>query len=193
LKKTNKAGKIILLSYCTIYAFIGLLSLKELVAIDKFVAAFFCLIFYLVGRKYHIKNTTAFLAGLIFLPHIIGLYGWYSNAILNYHYDWFVHISTAFCATFTTADFILENYSKKTIRAASIAFCIIITFGALIEATEYWGFRSVGLGEGYLGFGAGDDSPNYGPWENSSIDTTLNFLGGFLAFLIFTIFRKRNI
>ena len=68
-----------------------------------------------------------------------------------------------------------------------VAISIMVAFGAFIEISEYWGFRYIGFGESYLGFGAGDNSQNFGPWENSSLDTTLNFMGGFLAVLIYAI------
>ncbi len=176
------------------YAVGGLFFLikKTLIAVDNFVAALFCLIFLWLSKKYRISAFAAFLAGMSFLPHIIGTWGAYEWASLDYHYDMIVHVVSAFFATFAMMHFM----EKIPVKAKGlIALSITIMLGAIIEMSEYWSFLLFGFGSGYLGFGPGDNSQNFGPWENSSIDTTLNFAGALLALCIFylhNIFKGRR-
>ena len=182
-----KSSKNIFAVFIVFYFILGVRSLirKELIAADFFIATGFCIAFLLVNRKYTIRPLIAVFAGLIFFPHILGDLGLYKLATLNYHYDWIVHFLSPIFSTIAIVYFLLDNkLTKKFISAAVIAISISITFGALIEMSEYWGFRTIGLGEGYLGFGVADDSQNYGPWENSSWDTSINFLGSLFAILV---------
>lgn len=190
-QKRSTLSKRILLAYLLFFLILGIWSLfkKELTAIDRFSFAFLYFLFILIEKRYNISPLTAFLAGLIFVPHEIGLMGFYSSPIWNYNPDFIIHILTAFFSTYVILSFLLQNSSSKFFTSAIIAISIIITFGALIETLEYWGFITIGMGEGYLGFGDGDNSQNFGPWEDSSSDTTANFLGSFLAVLIFWLVR----
>jgi len=183
-----KINKLMLLIYIVLYSVLGIISLlkKELITVDNFIAAGFCISFLLLTKKYKITSFTVFFAGLTFLPHILGNLGFYELASLNYHYDWIVHFITPVFSTLAIMTFLINNkLSKKVITAGFIALFVSVTFGALIEMSEYWGFRIIGFGEGYLGFGAGDDSSNYGPWENSSQDTSLNFLGSIIGIFLY--------
>ncbi len=161
---------------------------KELIAVDRLSIAFLCFLFILTERKHHVNPFIALLAGLIFVPHEIGVMGLYGNPFWNYNVDIIIHLVTAFLSTFVILSFMLQNFTKRFLFAALIAFTLTITIGSLLEAAEYWGFRTVGLGEGYLGFGEGDNSKNFGPWEDSSQDTTNNFLGSFFAILLSYLF-----
>ena len=187
-KQKNSWSRRILSGYLFIFLSLAAKSLikKELIAIDGLIAALFCFFFILITKKYKVKTLTAFLAGFIFVPHILGNMGLYRLSMLNYHYDWIVHIVSAFCATYVLLDFLLQKkcISRKFFSVSVIALSITIAFGALVEISEYWSFRTIGIGEGYLGFGPGDNSQNFGPWENSSVDTSLNFLGSLLAIVI---------
>lgn len=189
-QKRNPLSKRILLAYLFLFLALGVFSLfkKELIAVDRFSFAFLCFLFILIEKKYNVSPLTAFLAGLIFVPHEIGLFGFYGSPILNYNADLILHILTTFLFAYIVLNFLLQNTSNKFLTSAIIAISITITIGALIEALEYWGFVAIGMGEGYLGFGEGDNSQNFGPWEDSSSDTTANFFGSFLAVLIYWLF-----
>ncbi len=189
-QKRNPLSKRILLSYLFLFLALGVWSLfkKELIAVDRFSLVFLCFLFVLIEKRYNVSPLTAFLAGLIFVPHEIGLFGFYGSSILNYNADLILHILTTFLSSCVILSFLLQNTSNKFLTSAIIAISITITIGALIEALEYWGFVTIGMGEGYLGFGEGDSSQNFGPWEDSSSDTTANFFGSFLAVLIYWLF-----
>lgn len=189
-------SRLILISYTLIFLSFSIWSLirRELIAVDRLSIAFLSFLFILIERKYHISPFTAILAGLIFVPHEIGLMGFYGSPFLDYNADFIIHLTTAFFSAYCVLSFVLQNLSKRFLFAALTAFTLTITIGAVIEATEYWGFITVGTGEGYLGFGDGDNSKNFGPWEDSSLDTTSNLLGSFLAiitsYLFFTLRKK---
>ena len=188
-KKSSLSSKI-LLAYSSLFLALTVWSsIKwEFIALDRLTMAFFCFLFFLIEKKYKIKPLTAFIAGFIFIPHELGIRGLYGSALLNYKPDLLIHFIISICCTYVILDFILNNFSKKFLAAAAIAFTITITFGAFIEVMEYWGFVSFGIGDGYLGFGDGDNSQNFGPWENSSLDTTINFVGSFFAILVYALF-----
>ncbi len=193
-RKRNPLSKRILLAYLFLFLVLGIYSLfkKELIALDRFSFAFLCFLFILIEKRYNVSPLTAFLAGLIFVPHEIGLIGFYSSPILNYNADLILHVLTTFLSTYVILSFLLQNTSNKFLVSAIMAVSITITIGAFIEALEYWGFVTIGMGEGYLGFGQGDNSQNFGPWKDSSLDTTLNFFGSFLAVLIYWLSEALN-
>ena len=176
------------------YIILGIVSLikKELIAADNIIAGLFCLLFIYIDKKCNVNNYSAFFAGLAFLPHVLGVYGLYELASLNYHYDWIVHISTGIISTIAIMCFLLHKtyFEKKFMISFLIAIAVTSLFGSVIEMSEYWGFRFIGWGEGYLGFGVGDNSANFGPWENSSLDTSFNLLGSVIALGVYFIFRK---
>jgi hypothetical protein len=190
--KKNILSSHILGSYSTLFFVLGIISLvrKELIAVDNFIASAFCILFIFINKKHPVNRFTAFLAGFVFVPHIAGNYGLYELASLNYHYDWIVHFLTSFFSSLMMLNFLFHKdyFLKKFFIASLIAVSITMTFGAVIEISEYWGFRTIGLGEGYLGFGEGDNSQNFGPWENSSLDSTLNFIGSLFAVAAYGIF-----
>lgn len=186
-----KPSSIILLGFAITFLVLAVHATirSRLIAFDRFTATIFCFLFFLISRKYDVHPIIAFLAGLIFVPHEIGLHGMYSSAKLNYHYDWIAHPVSCFITAIVLAYFLARYLSKNLAISAAIAFSFTITAGAFMEATEYWGFRTIGFGESYLGFGDGDNSQNFGPWENSSIDTTLNILGALAGVLTFAGYK----
>lgn len=191
--KSSKKSLYIFSVYFIIYLILGAISLtkKELITVDKFIAAGFCIFFFFIAINFIVRPFIAFMAGLIFMPHILGIMGMYELASLNYHYDWLVHFSSAFVSVIAILGFLLDNtkYTRKFFYSSFIALAATMAFGAVLELSEYWGFIFIGFGEGYLGFGAGDDSNNYGPWENSSLDSTLNLIGSFAGILIYGLSR----
>ena len=191
-------SNLILLAFIAYFLSFGILFLikKNSIAVDNLVAAFFCITFIFLNRRLKANPLVAFFAGLIFMPHAAGALGLYSSPLFNYHYDKFVHLTTAFLAVIVIMNAILnKKYNlNKFFIVSAIAFCIVITFGAFVEVIEYWGFRAFGFGEGYLGFGSGDNSKNFGPWEDSSLDNTFNIAGSLIGIMAYAgyILIKRH-
>lgn len=180
--------KSILALFLAAYAAIGLygLSLKSLTAFDSFFAAALLGLALLISKRHSVSRLVAFFAGLIFLPHALGNLFWYDSSILNYHWDWVVHLATAFFFAVVLVAFFCENKKFTSYAGASaVAVAVVVSLGAVIELAEYWSFITIGFGEGYLGFGPGDNSQNFGPWENSSIDTTNNLIGAAFGALFY--------
>jgi hypothetical protein len=186
LRRKNRQAQGILLVFIAAFTFLGMLHLAKLklTASDNLIAAALLAIVLAISKKYYIRPSAAFFMALVFVPNTLGYLYLYSSPIFDYHWDWIVHLVAAFSFTLAFTMFLMDNkLSKGFIRAAALALFTAITFGAVVEAAEYWGFIFIGFGEGYLGFGDGDTSQNFGPWENSSIDTTLNFAGGLLGII----------
>jgi hypothetical protein len=181
------SAQLIILAYCTFFAGLGAWQLVNgsINAFDSFLAAAMLVGAFYVSRAFVVRPISAFLTGLVFVPNMIGQAGMYAYNFYNYHWDWVVHPVAAFCFTIACIFFLLDNQlSRSFARAALVTFMTVGAIGALVEMTEYWGFRIVGFGEGYLGFGDGDNSSHFGPWENSSLDTTCNFLGSIAGILL---------
>lgn len=150
------------------------------------------------------KKTVPICLFLGFFLHIVGLYKiipynlyyvgeLYGAPQLGYHYDWLVHFFGAgFLAVALSSAF--YPYLRKSIRSRYAIFMIllfaIVGFGAMNEVSEFIGFTIFGHGEGFLEFGAGDASPNEGPWQNSSMDMINNTLGGIIFIGSFILIKK---
>ena len=189
-------SRLILWLYVTFFSALGVVSAfrAELTVVDNFFAAAFCGFVLYLSRSHKISARTALFAGLIFMLHIIGNLALYSAAELNYHWDWFVHFSSALFSTVTVISFLIENGMCRGFHsAAAIGFFLTVSTGAFIEMGEYGGFILIGFGKGYLGFGEGDNSQNFGPWENSSLDTTFNFLGGAIGIMVAALLFRREL
>jgi hypothetical protein len=190
------ASRNILLVYLIIFALAGTVFLlqRRLIAFDAFSAvAIYSIIIY-INRRYCVSIPSAIMTGLIFVPHLLGVLGLYSYPIFNYHMDKVIHIFTTFFASYSIMDFVAARkyFAGRIGGAFFIAVAVTMAFGSCVEISEYWGFRFIGYGEGYLGFGAGDNSQNFGPWEDSSQDQTANLAGALLGGLAMLIVLKMH-
>ncbi|MGM5487624.1 MAG: hypothetical protein ACQESG_01615 [Nanobdellota archaeon] len=95
-------------------------------------------------------------------------------------YDLFAHLMGFLF--FTTGMNILYKPRQRNILIAILA---LIGVGAAIELSEYGGFRILGYGSGWLRFGAGDNSTNFGPWQDSMEDMLANLVGILLGMGIY--------
>lgn len=180
-------GKTVLSAYIVVFALVGFFELfnHKLVALDYFTGAIICGVMLLLSKKYEFSFWVSLLTGLVFVPNIIGQIMGYQVNIWGYHYDWIVHTTVAFFGTTAMILFLKDNKMTKSFaKSATVALLFVMTVGAFVEISEYWGFRVFGFGESYLAFGEGDNSQNFGPWENSSIDSTLNLFGSLIGVAI---------
>lgn len=197
-KHDRDAGRYILWAFFSAFVFLGILNLISLrmTAIDCFTAAFFIGLALLLSLRHNVSAANAFFIGLVLVPSTVGNMGGYGMPILGYNFDKIVHILTALLLTASVILFILNNSrNAKFIRIAGLAVVVTVASGTIVEISEYWGFRLIGLGEGYMGFGAGDNSKNFGPWEDSSLDMTFNVIGslaGVLFSYIFILVRRKT-
>lgn len=176
--------------------FLGLAAINffqnQLSYIDSLSVAALLILVMMLESKYKISPLVAFSFCMIFIPNVIGHFGGYSLASLNYHYDWLVHSIAPIFAVFSISAFLIDNkIVAKLISAVTVAVLIALSVGSIIEISEYWGFYFIGMGSGYLGFGTGDNSLNFGPWENSSVDMTLNLIGSLIGALVYWIYYSK--
>ncbi|MBU0535828.1 MAG: hypothetical protein KKE20_02600 [Nanoarchaeota archaeon] len=152
------------------------------------------------------RTVPIFLAiGLFF--NVLGLYSiipynefyignLYGAPQLGYHYDWIAHsIGFGFFAlAFSSVSY---PFLRKAFRSNYTVFIFILLammgFGAINEINEFLGFNMFGIGEGFMEFGAGDQSPLEGPWENACMDLVNNLLGGIIFIGAFVIDKHYNL
>jgi hypothetical protein len=111
------------------------------------------------------------------------------------YYDILIHFFGFFLFTIG----ILIAYHSKYLRLDLIIFLSIVLallgIGAIIEIFEYSGFVLFGFGSGWLMFGEGDNSSNFGPWGDTSTDMIANLMGillGFAVYYVVIYFKNAN-
>ena len=149
----------------------------------------------IVERVIKIPPASVWLFGAGTLPHIVGVFPFeIDGKIVSFYYlyanyDALCHF-VGFC--FFCIGFLILYYSNRTNPSKfdiALVLFALVGAGALIEVSEYIGYRLFGFGEGYLRFGDGDNSANFGPWGDSMTDTISNILGIVSGFTIY-IFSK---
>jgi len=174
-------SRFILMSYTLLFAIVTTVtwSRSEEFWIDGLTSVIACLFLFFLHCKYDFPPFIAFLAGFIFIPHLVGYAFLYNLALFQYHGDWIVHFVASFIGSIVALYFLRVRLltEQRLWVPFFLAFALVITGGTMVEIIEYWGFIFYGFGESYLGFGAGDNSQNFGPWENACLDMTFNVAG----------------
>jgi len=158
---------------------------------------------FLLHLKFRFKRTVPIAAALSLFIHIIGLIKLFPSATwdgalygapqLNYHYDWIAH-SVGLGLYAIAACSIFYLHLRKAFKNYFIIFLILLLsmmgISAIHEAVEFLGYQTLGYGEGFLEFGAGDGLYTGGPWYNSSTDIISNFIGGVFFIGLFVLTKK---
>lgn len=188
----KQVSTIILALYAVLFGLVTLVNFvrSEDYWVDGLTAVVGCLIFILLHYKYPVHPTIAALEGFIFIPNQLGFLFLYEMVSLNYHGDWIIHfIGTGIAAIVFMYHIRKINCIKdRIIITTVISFALTMTGGTILELAEYWGFIFFGLGNSYLGFGVGDNSQNFGPWENASLDMTFNLIGAFVGLALYYVY-----
>ncbi|MFH1849152.1 MAG: hypothetical protein ABH879_03105 [archaeon] len=104
----------------------------------------------------------------------VTLYSHYSQ------YDLFTHFCGFLMLTLGILHIYVSNH-KRTRADIVILLVAVIGLGAVMEISEYLGYRFFGYGEGWIRFGDGDNSANFGPWGDSMTDSIANVAGVILG------------
>lgn len=150
----------------------------------------------IAGRLIKIPSVSVWLFGAGTLWHVIGVFPFkldgktVSLYYLYTHYDILCH----FAGFLLFSIGFLYLYSANRLNPSKLDIAIVLLAlvgaGALIEVSEYLGYRLFGFGEGYLQFGDGDNSMNFGPWGDSMTDTLANIGGIISGFLVYYLIIK---
>jgi hypothetical protein len=173
---------------------------------DMFAAAAIMFLFLIVHMSVGFKESVPIFMGIGFIPHLIGLYEvffflneitgtLYGSPYFNYHYDWFVHAFAMFCYAIAFCSMVFERL-RVSFKSSFVAFVVVLMIltgiGCVNEVVEFVGYELFEYGKGFLEYGEGDASPDSGPWQNASMDSVNNILGGALGILIYMQFRRKK-
>ena len=145
--------------------------------------------------------------------HNAGVFGWYNVSPLPYldplwqqhisahpfQWDHITHVVGIFAITLVLFQYMSQYLKKRKLHKLPLLVIVILAgmgSGAVIEHYEFFGFLTVGEGEGGLGKGgAGDYTGDWASsdWLNLQWDLMYNALGAVLAVLFGYIkHRKQN-
>ncbi len=167
--------------------------------IDNIIAAFFLTLFFILRKKLFLDYKSYLLICFAFLLHNLGTFGFYSFRYKDLAYDNLTHLVVCGIYTFLLIKFIQKKYNirKDKHRAAVVlaAISIVFLFSAITEITEYYGFMSLGVGDGLLYAGAGDSdrSPDdvRGQYIDTMEDMIVNIIGAALGAVTYFFLSKK--
>ena len=151
-----------------------------------------------VGRKIEIPPVSVWLFGAGTLLHVAGIFPFkvdgqtLSLYYLYANYDILCHLFgfLLFCVGFLYVYY--ANHKNPSKLDIAIVLLALVGTGSFIEVSEYLGYRLFGFGEGYLRFGEGDNSTNFGPWGDSMTDSIANVLGILIGFVSYILINYRQ-
>jgi len=142
--------------------------------------------------------------------HSAGVFGWYHISPIPIAWERITHFFGILPLTLLFYNYFRPNLEKKCWTGNNVRYFLVILFvslgiGALVEIIEFWGYLSLGFGEGALMFGAGDGVAGKtgqelidvlgGGWINAGWDLTFNLLGALVGLAIMMIvhyaFKKK--
>lgn len=147
----------------------------------------------IVGRTIIIPSVSVWLFGAATLTHIAGVFPFNMNGkevSLYYiygNYDIFCHLFGFILFSIGLFCLYKANHKNPSKLDITIVLLALVGAGAIIEVSEYVGYRLFGIGEGYLKFGEGDNSNNFGPWGDSMTDSISNIAGILIGFIFYNI------
>ncbi len=147
---------------------------------------------------------------LCFIPHSLGVFGYYAQSPIFMQWDHFTHLCPLFAFALVFFRMFSSKLTKKLVTRKNFIMFIAIFLaalgaGSIIETLEFTGFLMLGFGEGGFRFGTGDamgeetvtqtDIDAFGGgWFNTMWDIIWNMIGAFIGLLVmiyFYFFRKR--
>lgn len=143
---------------------------------DRLFAAVLVGLLWLFWRKFHFRNAALIATVLALLLHQLKLYG---TTFIGLQFDNYMHFIGGFALALLLSDItaaaLKPSHSHRAFRAF-IIFTASVGLASLIEPLEYFGYATVGEGEGILGYGAGD-----GGWQDTAADMAANMLGAIVG------------
>lgn len=144
---------------------------------------------------WNIPRSAVWLFGLALLFNTLGVFPiQISEDVANLysleHYDTLAHLIGMML--FSLSVFLTYRYVQERLKVLHIGILFFALFGigACLEITEYSGYRLFGYGAGWLRFGEGDNSTNFGPWGDSMTDMLANLIGITCGLLLLAISVK---
>lgn len=170
----------------TIIAFIILLilAIKNIMRLGLFIDAILSISAIIVFYKLYNKLNQDYMSYSFFIfALILHTLGLYATRPLGIRFDHYMHFVSGFTITLITDRLFNERLSKMK-RAILLVF-FSIGVGAVGEIIEWLGYYVLGLGDGFLFYGLGDE----GEWNNAILDLIFNSFGS-LTFIGLLLFKK---
>lgn len=139
---------------------------------DRVFAAALVGLIWVLWRRFKISDWALGAVGLAIVLHQLKLYG---NTYFGIEFDNYMHAISGFAIAAIVYQIIDDCDSGKChhpLKKLLLTFCAAYGTAALIEPLEYFGYATVGNGEGILGYGAGD-----GGWRDTAFDLIANMIG----------------
>lgn len=190
----SKTGAGIWIVFYIVVAMLAFRSDERFFDLITYISIFIFIL--IIGRKINIPSVSVWFFGAATLFHIAGvfpfeldgktvsLYYLYANYDILCHFGGFL----LFCIGFLLLYY--ANHPNPSKFDIAIVLLALVGAGVLMEVSEYLGYRLFGFGEGYLRFGDGDNSANFGPWGDSMTDTISNILGIVSGFTIYIVSKN---
>lgn len=109
----------------------------------------------------------------------------YSHGLFGLKFERYMHFTAGFAIAIFADRLFYEKLSKAKRFLLLIIFALGI--GVIGEFVEYFGYTTLGLGEGLFRYGIGDE----GEWGNAILDLVSNVTGA-LVMAVLMLFRKNN-
>lgn len=182
-----------------IFIFLGrMLGVSEFFN-DSVVFIMLVIFFYLTYDNWNL--TTPLFAFLIlsFVPHNMGIFGYYSASPIPLQWDHFTHFLPMMALSMVFFRFFQRYMGDDRLKTFILVFAALsaaLGIGTFIEKAEFIGFLVNGFGEGGFAFGAGDACAGQtataveeidafgGGWFNTMYDLMWNFYGALSGILL---------
>ena len=161
---------------------------------DSVIFALLTLVLYVFYKKWKLNTTTFFFLVLAFALHDMGAFKFYAMSPVPVEWDVITHLVGIFAATLFLYN-IVQDLTKRNHHALLLFVVILggLGIGVLIEFLEFYGFMTVGFGEGFFGRGFGDFDPSIvsSDYIDTIQDLFWNFIGATLAFIVAFFHEKK--
>ncbi len=146
-------------------------------------------------KKLRLNALTFFFIVFGLALHDMGAFRFYASSPLPFEWDIVTHLVGIFAATLLIYN-IIRDLTKKD-HHAFVFFIVILAglgVGVLIEFLEFYGFMTVGFGEGFFGRGFGDFDPSIvsSDYIDTIQDLYWNFVGATLGFIVGFFHEKKS-
>lgn len=161
---------------------------------DSIIFIVFTIILFLFYKQWRLNTLSFFFLVLAFVLHDLGAFKFYAAPPIPIEWDVVTHLVGLFAVGLFVYNLVLERVGKK--HHLFLLFIVIFTamgIGVMIEFVEFYGFMTVGFGEGFLGHGFGDYDPAIvsSDYIDTIQDLYWNFVGATLGFIVGFFNEKR--
>lgn len=179
---------------------------------DLIFSAAFIIFLHFAYKFWRLSIPVYTLIVLSFTSHLMGIFGWYNSSPIPLQWDHVTHGLPMFSFTLLIFGFMHQWMDKKFWKARTWAIMLLVFLGVLgigaaIENVEFFGFLTLGYGDGALFFGGAGDvtlpantaeilKEIGGGYINTGLDLIWNLAGAIAGIIMMSAvyygFRKKE-